>query len=103
MPEPFQHLTSEQIRSFLTRGHLVIEQCIDPTVAEEWKARAFDRLGYDSHDPCTWVEPRIHMPAMDRKEVKELAPRAWNAICELLGGEDRVRQPSLWGDSFILN
>ena len=41
---------------------------------------------------------------MKRLPIREIAPRAWEAICDLLGGEDRIAntQPS-WGDGFIIN
>jgi hypothetical protein len=35
--------------------------------------------------------------------MKELAPRAWAAVCDLLGGEGRVHQPSKMWDGFIVN
>ena len=52
--------------------------------------------------PDTWEKPIVHMPASQHLPMSELAPRAWAAACELLGGEDRVR-PCAWGDSFIVN
>ena len=41
---------------------------------------------------------------MNRMPIREIAPRAWDAICDLLGGEDRIThsEPS-WGDGFIIN
>jgi hypothetical protein len=36
-------------------------------------------------------------------EFRELAPRAWAAACEILGGEARVKQPCNCGDGFIIN
>ena len=41
---------------------------------------------------------------MNRMPIREIAPRAWDAICDLLGGEDRIAhsEPS-WGDGFIIN
>jgi hypothetical protein len=96
-------LTREQRESFLKRGHVVLKDCFSRQVAEEWTDGAFDRLGYDREDPSTWEEARIHMPAVRREEVRDFAPEAWAAMCELLGGEERINQPCTWGDSFILN
>ena len=99
----YQQLSQEQVDHFLARGHVVIHDCFSAEFAEQWKALAFDRLGYDRDDSSTWVKSRIHMPAMRREEVKQIAPKAWRAMCDLLGGEDRIKQPTSWGDSFILN
>ena len=42
------------------------------------------------------------MPASQRVPMPEIAPKAWQAACELLGGEERV-SPCTWGDSMIVN
>ena len=36
------------------------------------------------------LQPRMHLPSMNRVPIKAVAPRAWRAICELLGGEARI-------------
>ncbi|KAI0322027.1 hypothetical protein OF83DRAFT_81491 [Amylostereum chailletii] len=44
------------------------------------------------------------MPWHRRELVSAFAPKAWGAITELLGGEERIDElSSSWGDSFILN
>lgn len=40
---------------------------------------------------------------MNRVAVRDFAPKAWGAICDLLGGEERIKQPCTWGDGFIAN
>lgn len=99
----YEFLTDAQAEGFLRRGHVVLHGCFSRETAEAWTDRGFERLGYDRHDPSTWKEVRIHMPSSRKVEVKTFAPRAWGAICELLGGEERVQQPATWGDSFIVN
>jgi hypothetical protein len=96
-------LTDDQVEHFLTRGHVTISDCFSPADAEEWIEQAWVRLGYDPADPSTWVQPRVHMPALRHVDVKDFAPKAYGAACELLGGEERVELPWLWGDSFIVN
>ena len=82
------------------------------------------RLGMDPNDKSTWSQERVHMPVLNREEVATFAPKvnrytlrriascidtsrirkAWGAIVELLGGEDRIDEAaSSWGDSFIVN
>ncbi len=43
------------------------------------------------------------MPAIETREVRDIAPRAWAAICQLMGGEERIAAPVWWGDAFIAN
>lgn len=98
-----EHLTDEQVEHFLSRGHVTIPQCFSPQAAETYTRDLWVRLGYDAHDKATWAEGRVHMPVQHRIEVKEFAPRAWGAICDLVGGEANVKQPCTWGDGFIAN
>lgn len=96
-------LTPEQTAHFLERGHIVLHDCFSPAVAEDWKDLAFQRLGYDRQNRATWEKERIHMGGSQSLEIKEFAPKAWQAICALLGGEDRIKQPARWSDGFIVN
>lgn len=98
-----QFLTDEQIESFLTRGYVLIPECFSRADAQEWLDEAWVRMGYDAHNPATWEQKRIHMPSLESKDVREFAPKAWRAVCELLGGEERIKLPYEWGNSFIAN
>lgn len=40
---------------------------------------------------------------MNRVEVKTFAPRAFETICDLSGGEERIAGDLHWGDGFIIN
>ena len=101
----YQELTADQERQFLDHGYVVIEQAVARDLAEQWRDLAYRRLGYDPDDPATWIEPKVHLPVMNRRKVAEFAPRAWAAICDLLGGEQRIRNGAdySFGDSFIIN
>lgn len=96
-------LTPAQVEHFLEYGYIKLEGAFPPDVARAWVDRAWVRLGYDPDDPATWAEPRIHMPGHESVEVKTFAPGVWSAVCELLGGEERVKQPYRWSDAFIVN
>lgn len=96
-------LTEEQKEQFITQGYVVVKGCFTRETAKRYTDRAWSRLGYDPDDPSTWAQEQIHMPALERWEAKEFAPKAWEAMCDLLGGEERASQPCSWGDSFILN
>ena len=100
--QEFPPLSEEQVAHFLTHGYVVIHDCFPRAFAEEWTANAFRRLEYDPSDPTTWQQEIVHMPAAQRVPMPEIAPKAWQAACELLGGEERV-SPCTWGDSMIVN
>ena len=104
MPKTYKALTESDVNHFIEKGHVVLKDCFSRELAAEWRTFAFKRLGYAPDDPTTWKEPRIHLPSMNRMPIREIAPRAWDAICDLLGGEDRIAhsEPS-WGDGFIIN
>ena len=67
-------LDAEQVEHFLTRGFVRIPACFDRQLAEEWRALAFERLGYDAGDPETWAESRVHLG--ERIEAPDEKPRA---------------------------
>lgn len=96
-------LTDDDVEHFLRKGYVKIEAAFTRDVAAEWCDRCFLRLGYDKEDKSTWAEQRIHMGGDEHVLVKEFAPRVYDAICDLLGGEDRVGQPVRWSDGFIVN
>jgi hypothetical protein len=103
MTSGYRVLSDEQERHFLDKGYVVIHDCFSRQAAEEYTRTVWTRLGYAAADPSTWAEPSVHMPAHREIDVKEFAPRAWDAVCDLVGGEDRIALPYTWGDGFIVN
>ena len=102
MNNRYKALSEEQVAQFIERGYVVVHDCFARTFAERWTRAAFDRLGYTANDPDTWQQEIVHMPATERVPMQDIAPRAWQAACELLGGEDRA-MPCTWGNSMIAN
>jgi hypothetical protein len=96
-------LDEEQVGHFLDKGYVRICGAFDRDLADEWRAFAFKRLGYDPDDPATWKESRVHMPRMNTVDVAEFAPEAWAGMCDLMGGPDRIKRPVTWADGFICN
>ena len=97
-------LTDEQAQHFLDHGYVVIKNCFTREDAKPWIDFAWKRLGLDRDDPSGWDEPRMHLPVMNRAEIKDLAPKAWGAICDLVGGPEAVKEGGgTWGDGFIIN
>ncbi len=103
-------LTQAEINHFIEKGHIILRDCFPRELAAEWREFAYKRLGYAPDSSLQdalasgLLQPRMHLPSMNRVPIKAVAPRAWRAICELLGGEARIgtSEPS-WGDGFIIN
>ncbi|KAK7957647.1 hypothetical protein PG988_012495 [Apiospora saccharicola] len=103
--QTFKTLTPEQVASFLRHGFLRIPGAIPPETCDRWTAQVWPRLGMDPSDQSTWHTERSHMPKLHMEPARDLAPLAWQAICELCGGEDRIVMPGggMWTDAFIVN
>jgi hypothetical protein len=100
-----QILTADQVEHFVTRGYVVVRECFTAAAAEAYTATIWTRLGYDPHDRSTWTKSSVHMPSHQAIDVREFAPKAWGAICELVGGAQRIStvKPYTWNDAFIVN
>lgn len=96
-------LTDEQAEHFLERGFVIVRGAFDAASARQWLDDAWIRFGYDRNDPASWAEKRIHLSARSHVDARTFAPAAWRHAIELTGGEERLRLPWRWGDSFIAN
>lgn len=96
-------LSDADLDHFVTKGYVLVKGAIPRETALAWGNEAYLRLGYDPEDNSTWEKERLHMPAHKQVPVSEIAPKAWEAMIQLAGGADRIRQPATWGDSFIAN
>jgi tetratricopeptide (TPR) repeat protein len=124
-PAPLREppLSAAQIDEFLDRGFLTLRGCFPREVGEAWVADAVERIrtaperwvkrydpanaarslrGFDPDRPSTWTWPRIDLDGPRRVPFAELSPKLWQAICDLLGGEERVATRTV-SDYFILN
>lgn len=56
-------------------------------------------------DACTKrIAERTNMPSHKDIPVSKFSSKAWSAMCELLGGEERISDDMrAWGDGFIVN
>ncbi|KAL2259154.1 hypothetical protein VTK26DRAFT_7263 [Humicola hyalothermophila] len=97
-------LTPEEKEHFLTHGWVRIRGAFTKEQAELVTQNVWTRLGMSPTDQSTWTRLRTNMPGLRSFDASVLAPRAWAAICELCGGEDRVTPESkMWRDSLIVN
>lgn len=101
----FQYLSEAQRRHFLEHGWVRIPGGIPAEQIEKFTENVWVRLGYDPNDKSTWTQEKVHMPRHREIPVKNFAPKAWGAMCELVGGEDRVDTSLFYecGDSLICN
>lgn len=113
----YRVLSGEQVQSFLDKGYLIVKDCPDLTVASRWIDEAYDRLDYDRNAPQTWTKDIVWMDHKNRMPIRDLAPKAWSAILDVVGGEDRLEPQVMhkrpthfssinsfdWSDAFIVN
>ncbi|THH08895.1 hypothetical protein EW145_g2398 [Phellinidium pouzarii] len=104
MTKQYEQLSQEDVDFFLDKGYVVIKNAFTQAKAEEWTESLWVRLGMDPNDKSTWTKERIHMPFHRREPVQSFAPKAWSAMKDLLGGEERIDpQSGTWSDGFIVN
>ncbi|KAG8940683.1 hypothetical protein FRC03_005181 [Tulasnella sp. 419] len=100
----YEVLTDEQVQHFLDHGYVIIKNAFPPEKAAQYTKDLWIRIGYDPDDKSTWKTERLHLPKLRYEVAKTFSPKAWGAMCDLLGGEERISPNSaLWGDSFIIN
>jgi len=116
-------LTPAQIEQFLTDGFIVIPRALDPSFAREVRETAVAQVraapetsvrGYDPDDPGrslrdfdptapeTWTWERMDVVGPDWWDIEAVAPAAWAAICDLLGGPSRIAT-RVWGNFLMLS
>jgi hypothetical protein len=88
----------------MRHGFVRIPSCFSRAKAAQWTADVWTRLGYSPNNQSTWAAELTHMPDHKNEPVMTFAPKAWAAMCELLGGENRMMPWSAtWNDAFIVN
>ncbi|KAK5990115.1 hypothetical protein PT974_08381 [Cladobotryum mycophilum] len=104
MASPSGVLTEAEKEHFRANGFVHLKNCFTPEQAQSITADVWTRLGIDPNDKTTWTAMWTNMPHHKTFDAAEFAPKAWAAICELCGGEDRVSPHSKeWRDALIVN
>lgn len=97
-------LSQEEIDHFMRHGFIRIEGCFSQSKADQWAGGVWKRLGVSPTDKSTWTTEISYMDETKVEPIKTFAPKAWDAMCQLLGGEDRIAYESAtWNDAFIVN
>jgi len=108
-------LSIEQKEQFLQEGFLKISSGLSTELMQSWTAAALERIGYGTTQQC--AEPIIWMNHHHQAPISEIAPAAWEALCEIVGGAERIETKILgiesrhftqinswvWSDAFIIN
>ena len=95
-----------KIREEFLQHHMVhLKGALPPDMCEEWVADYFARTGIDESDPSTIPDDTNGFAASTRTiPIPEASPMAWDAICELLGGEDKIDERTrFFSNGFNLN
>lgn len=77
------------------------------TAPERWVRRAdADTLAallrLEPGDPASWPAARLDVEGERAIPISELSPSVWRAVCQLLGGPERVETRAFF-DAFVLN
>ncbi|MGB8354027.1 MAG: phytanoyl-CoA dioxygenase family protein [Chthoniobacteraceae bacterium] len=99
-------LSPADVEHFIAHGFVQLPNCFDTapgSVAHRWVEESWARNGISPVDRATWPNDKIHMPNAESVAVRDFAPRAFAAMCELCGGEDRILSDVQWGNGFIAN
>lgn len=102
----YRYLTPEQIATWMHYGFVKVSGAFSRAAAARFTQDLWIRLGFDPDDPRTWVDEVIHMQSHNAVKVSDFSPKAWGAICDLVGGADRIEGGDdgvWWDDSFIVN
>lgn len=99
-----QHLTQDDVDHFMKHGWIRLSGCFSQEQVDKLTSTLWTRLGMSPIDKSTWHTERINMPSHKTFLANEFAPKAWSAICDLLGGEERIADYNrTWNDGFIVN
>ncbi|KAJ9653805.1 hypothetical protein H2198_007033 [Neophaeococcomyces mojaviensis] len=103
-------LSQADIDHFLQHGYVKIPACFSQKAADNVTSSLWTRLGVSATDKSTWSTipnlnaGRVNMPSHRTFSAKEFAPNAWSAICELVGGEEKIsNEHQTWNDGLIVN
>ena len=90
---------------FLKNYMVHLKGALPRSLCEDWVQDYFTRMGIDESDPSTIPQDANGFAERTRSiPVQEASPMRWDAMCELLGGEDRIDERTRnFNNSFNLN
>ena len=95
-------LSPMDIDRFVSCGYIVLRNAIPGKVAEDWWAPCRQWLATKSASlPWSEIGSHVYVPRQRRFPLRRLAPRAWHAMGQLVGGHSRIAKAD-WGDGFVV-
>ena len=84
-------------------GFVHLKNTFTEEKAKKWMSDMWTRLGLSPETPH-WPIERCNMATHRSEDVKDFAPKLWDAMCDLLGGPDKIcGGGSSWGHGLIVN
>ncbi|KAI0440330.1 hypothetical protein F4803DRAFT_478390 [Xylaria telfairii] len=97
-------LSPAEIEHFVEHGWVKVSNCFTREQATEELSDLWPRLGMDPNDMSTWTVERTNMAHLRHFPVSSFAPKAWGAVCSLVGDPSKIDlYISAWRDGFIVN
>jgi hypothetical protein len=88
----------------ITAGFIKVEKAFTREQSAAFTSSFWTRIGADADDKSTWPNGKFNMPGHSVISCKEFAPKAYYAMCELVGGEDKMDDWCKgWKDGWIPN
>lgn len=81
-------LSEEEIQHFIQKGYVVVKDAVRKEIREQWFKEGLKRLSLVKKVPDNGI---IELTHTRKVFLHDIAPRAWKAVTQLLGGESRVK------------
>ncbi len=102
-----QLFTDEEYQFFIDHGFVILRQCFDAgpgSLIERWRNESWARAQLNPDDPDSWPLKPLVLGGTESVPVKDIAPRAYAAICRLMGGEACLKDKNYsWSNHFLMN
>jgi hypothetical protein len=97
-------LDAQAIADFRANHVIALDDCLPADLAQAWAHAAFKCRGIDEEDRTTWPAGLHFMSGSHAVvDLQEFAPRALQAIGELVGGLERLDLPVVIDDTMVVN
>ena len=84
-------LTPQERAHFLEHGYVLLKGAFSREWALSEVREQFQVNGMDADKPETWREPRMSLASNKYFSTREIAPRLFDAACEILGGQEQMQ------------
>jgi hypothetical protein len=96
-------LNASEVEQFVEQGFVTIRDCVSAEVIVDWREWCFNRLGTTEAAAQSILRGQEELPPVLSVDSALLAPRAYSAACDLVGGPEMLAGKWLWTDGFLVN